>query len=184
MFEACSKQTIASFNQGLKEAYQFGWSSMSNHDVLLGLLVVHKIQNRFVFVLHSHGITATTIRSTILKIVPPEEIGSAKVPIDQIIFSQEIQDLLNESYIIANDFEQKYIGLEHLILGLIDESQTSTFAYKVIQEILDNLEYVMDTNMLRMSIIRAMGFEDGDIQYQFRESDSNNKYYEPRSKIK
>lgn len=184
MFEACSKQTIASFHQGLKEAYQFGWSSVSNHDILLGLLVAHKRQNRFVFVLHSHGITATTIRSTILKIVPPEEIGSAKVPIDQIIFSQEIQDLLNESYIIANDFEQKYIGLEHLILGLIDESQTSTFAYKVIQEILDNLEYVMDTNMLRMSIIRAMGFEDGDIQYQFRKSDSNNKYYEPRSKIK
>ena len=100
MFEACTKQTLESFNQGLKEAYQFGWSSMSNHDILLGLLVVHKIQNRFIFVLHAHGINATTIRSVILKTVPPEKIGRPKVPLDQITFSQEIQDLINESYII------------------------------------------------------------------------------------
>ena len=184
MFEACTKQTIASFHQGLKEAYQFGWSSISNHDILLGLLVVHKIPNRFIYVLSDYGLTATTIRSTILEVVPPKEIGSAKVPIDQIIFSQEIQDLLNESYIIANDFEQKYIGLEHLILGLIDESQTSTFAYKAIQKIFDNSGLMIDINMLRMSIIRVMGFEDGDIQYQSRESHSNDKDYEPRSKIK
>jgi ATP-dependent Clp protease ATP-binding subunit ClpC len=184
MFEACTKQTLESFNQGLKEAYQFGWSSMSNHDILLGLLVVHKVQNRFIFVLHSHGITPTTLRSVILKTVPPENLGRAKVPLDQITFSQEIQDLLNESYIIANDFEQKYIGLEHLILGLIDESQNSSFAYKIIEEILDSREYIININMLRLSIIRAMGFEDGDIQYQFRESDSNDKDYEPRSKIK
>ena len=182
MFEACTKQTIESFNQGLKEAYQFGWSAMSNHDILLGVLVVNKIQNRFIFVLLAYGITATTIRSAILKTVPPEEIGKTKVPLDQIKFSQEIQNLLNESYIIANDFEQKYIGLEHLILGLIDESQNSTFAYKIIQEILDSRESIININMLRLSIIRAMGFEDGDIQYRFRESSDNE--YQPRSKIK
>ena len=182
MFEACTKQTIESFNQGLKEAYQFGWSAMSNHDILLGVLVVNKIQNRFIFVLLAYGITATTIRSAILKTVPPEEIGKTKVPLDQIKFSQEIQNLLNESYIIANDFEQKYIGLEHLILGLIDESQNSTFAYKIIQEILDSRESIININMLRLSIIRARGFEDGDIQYRFRESSDNE--YQPRSKIK
>ncbi len=184
MFEACTKQTLESFNQGLKEAYKFGWSSMSNHDILLGLLVENQIENKFIFVLHAHGITATTIRSLILKTVPSKETGSAKVPLDQIVFSQEIQDLLNESYIIANDFEQEYVGLEHLILGLIDESQNSTFAYKIIQEILDSRDYIIDINMLRLSIIRAMGFEDVDIEYQFSESDSNDKDFQSVSKIK
>ena len=86
MFEACTKQTIESFNQGLKEAYKFGWSSMSNHDILLGLLVEHQIENKFIFVLHSHGVTATTIRSLILKTVPSKEIGRTQVPLDQIVF--------------------------------------------------------------------------------------------------
>jgi ATP-dependent Clp protease ATP-binding subunit ClpA len=85
---------------------------------------------------------------------------------------------------LNNDFEQKYIGLEHLILGLIDESQTSTFAYKVIQKIFDNSELMIDINMLRMSIIRVMGFEDGDIEYHSRGLHLNDEDYEPRSKIK
>ena len=165
MFEAFTRPAIDSFNQAIKEAYNFGFLEMSNHDVLLAILVTVFPRNSFISILNKYNITESNVRQLILKKVPYEKKGIRKpqVPLGEVKFSVECQELVNECYSISNSFRHEYVSIAHILLAITHPSQAATYAYQIIEDLLDELPYVVELYMLRDDIIDKMRAEDEEM---------------------
>jgi ATP-dependent Clp protease ATP-binding subunit ClpC len=165
MFEAFTRPAIDSFNQAIKEAHNFGFLEMSNHDILLAILVTVPSRNPFISILNKYNITESNVRKLILKKVPYEKKGIRKpqVPLGEVKFSLECQQLVNECYAVSNNFRHEYVSIAHIILAIIQPSQVNTYAYQIVDDLLEELPYIVDLNMLREDITDKIRAEDEEM---------------------
>jgi ATP-dependent Clp protease ATP-binding subunit ClpC len=110
--------------------------------LFLGLLMVKKgVLNEVIEQLSiDRDVTVDRVNESVLKL---EKTDASKMP----EFSATVKDLLNESFVVASDMNQVYVGTEHIFLAMfrlsgikfIDDMKTLGISYESIKKIIDSM---------------------------------------------
>ncbi len=143
MFERFTEQAIKVIMLAQEEARRLGHNFVGTEQLLLGLIGEGKgIAGK---VLAESGINLKDARIEVEKIIGR---GSGFAPAE-IPFTPRVKRVLEASLEEARKLDTNYIGTEHLLLGLIQDSEG------VAAKVLENLG--IDTSQIRNQLIRRLG---------------------------
>lgn len=143
MFERFTEQSIKVIMLAQEEARRLGHNFVGTEQILLGLIgegtgIASKV-------LKEHGVTLKNARNEVEKIIGR---GSGFTPAE-IPFTPRVKRMLEISLEEARKLDHNYIGTEHLLLGLLQDSEG------VAAKVLDNLG--VERDKIRTQIIRSLG---------------------------
>lgn len=143
MFERFTEQAIKVIMLAQEEARRLGHNFVGTEQLLLGLIAEGKgIAGK---VLAESAINLKDARIEVEKIIGR---GSGFAPAE-IPFTPRVKRVLEASLEEARKLDTNYIGTEHLLLGLLQDSEG------VAAKVLDNLG--VDTSKIRNQVIRRLG---------------------------
>jgi len=143
MFERFTEQAIKVIMLAQEEARRLGHNFVGTEQLLLGLIAEGKgIAGK---VLAETGVNLKDARIEVEKIIGR---GSGFAPAE-IPFTPRVKRVLEASLEEARKLDTNYIGTEHLLLGLLQDSEG------VAAKVLENLG--IDTSQLRNQVIRRLG---------------------------
>jgi ATP-dependent Clp protease ATP-binding subunit ClpC len=143
MFERFTEQAIKVIMLAQEEARRLGHNFVGTEQLLLGLIAEGK--GLCGKVLAEAGVNLKEARIEVEKIIGR---GSGFAPAE-IPFTPRVKRVLEASLEEARKLDTNYIGTEHLLLGLLQDSEG------VAAKVLDNLG--IDTSQLRNEVIRRLG---------------------------
>jgi ATP-dependent Clp protease ATP-binding subunit ClpC len=114
-FTDCAKKVM---NNSRVEAQRLNHGYIGTEHMLLGL--VQEANGVAAKVLKSMGIDLTKIRGEVEKVV---KTGPPMVTMGQLPFTPRAKKVLELTFEEASNWEHKYIGTEHVLLGLIKENE-------------------------------------------------------------
>ncbi|MGD1712022.1 ATP-dependent Clp protease ATP-binding subunit [Dapis sp. BLCC M172] len=143
MFERFTEQSIKVIMLAQEEARRLGHNFVGTEQILLGLIgegtgIASKV-------LKEHGVNLKDARNEVEKIIGR---GSGFTPAE-IPFTPRVKRMLEISLEEARKLDHNYIGTEHLLLGLLQDSEG------VAAKVLDNLG--VDRGKIRTQVIRSLG---------------------------
>ncbi|NEQ35170.1 MAG: ATP-dependent Clp protease ATP-binding subunit [Okeania sp. SIO3I5] len=143
MFERFTEQSIKVIMLAQEEARRLGHNFVGTEQILLGLIgegtgIASKV-------LKEHGVNLKDARNEVEKIIGR---GSGFTPAE-IPFTPRVKRMLEISLEEARKVDHNYIGTEHLLLGLLQDSEG------VAAKVLDNLG--VDRGKIRTQVIRSLG---------------------------
>ena len=143
MFERFTEQSIKVIMLAQEEARRLGHNFVGTEQILLGLIgegtgIASKV-------LKENGVNLKDARNEVEKIIGR---GSGFTPAE-IPFTPRVKRMLEISLEEARKLDHNYIGTEHLLLGLLQDSEG------VAAKILDNLG--VDKGKIRTQVIRSLG---------------------------
>ncbi len=143
MFERFTEQSIKVIMLAQEEARRLGHNFVGTEQILLGLIgegtgIASKV-------LKEHDVNLKDARNEVEKIIGR---GSGFTPAE-IPFTPRVKRMLEISLEEARKLDHNYIGTEHLLLGLLQDSEG------VAAKVLDNLG--VDRGKIRTQIIRSLG---------------------------
>ncbi|MGD1698570.1 ATP-dependent Clp protease ATP-binding subunit [Dapis sp. BLCC M229] len=143
MFERFTEQSIKVIMLAQEEARRLGHNFVGTEQILLGLIgegtgIASKV-------LKEHGVNLKDARNEVEKIIGR---GSGFTPAE-IPFTPRVKRMLEISLEEARKLDHNYIGTEHLLLGLLQDSEG------VAAKVLDNLG--VDRGKVRTQVIRSLG---------------------------
>ncbi len=143
MFERFTEQSIKVIMLAQEEARRLGHNFVGTEQILLGLIgegtgIASKV-------LKEHGVNLKDARNEVEKIIGR---GSGFTPAE-IPFTPRVKRILEISLEEARKLDHNYIGTEHLLLGLLQDSEG------VAAKVLDNLG--VDRGKVRTQVIRSLG---------------------------
>ncbi|MEB3342935.1 ATP-dependent Clp protease ATP-binding subunit [Okeania sp.] len=143
MFERFTEQSIKVIMLAQEEARRLGHNFVGTEQILLGLIGEGTgIASR---VLKEYGVNLKDARNEVEKIIGR---GSGFTPAE-IPFTPRVKRMLEISLEEARKLDHNYIGTEHLLLGLLQDSEG------VAAKVLDNLG--VDRGKIRTQVIRSLG---------------------------
>jgi len=131
------------------EAQELGHNQVTPEHLLLGLL--REPDCIGCRILERMGIQADQLRKKLLSVIP---IGKGKAR-NEMGLTDEAKTVLNRAYNEARSLNQNYLGTEHLLIGIIRE--TDSAAAKILIEFGAELEKVR-------SISRALGMDERSLE--------------------
>jgi ATP-dependent Clp protease ATP-binding subunit ClpC len=143
MFERFTEQSIKVIMLAQEEARRLGHNFVGTEQILLGL--IGEGTGIAAKVLQEYGVSLKDTRNEVEKIIGR---GSGFTP-TEIPFTPRVKRLLEISLEEARKLDHNYIGTEHLLLGLLQDSEG------VAAKVLDNLG--VDRSKVRTQIIRSLG---------------------------
>ena len=143
MFERFTEQSIKVIMLAQEEARRLGHNFVGTEQILLGLIgegtgIASKV-------LKENGVNLKDARNEVEKIIGR---GSGFTPAE-IPFTPRVKRMLEISLEEARKLDHNYIGTEHLLLGLLQDSEG------VAAKVLDNLG--VDKGKIRTQVIRSLG---------------------------
>jgi len=143
MFERFTEQSIKVIMLAQEEARRLGHNFVGTEQILLGLIgegtgIASKV-------LKEYGVNLKDARNEVEKIIGR---GSGFTPAE-IPFTPRVKRMLEISLEEARKVDHNYIGTEHLLLGLLQDSEG------VAAKVLDNLG--VDRGKIRTQVIRSLG---------------------------
>ncbi len=143
MFERFTEQSIKVIMLAQEEARRLGHNFVGTEQILLGLIAEGTgIGSK---ALQENGVTLKDARNEVEKIIGR---GSGFTPAE-IPFTPRVKRMLEVSLEEARKLDHSYIGTEHLLLALLQDSEG------VAAKVLDNLG--IDRGKIRTQIIRSLG---------------------------
>ncbi len=143
MFEHFTDKAIKAIMLAQEEARRLGHNLVGTEQILLGLIA--EGTGVAAKVLTDEGVTLQNARLEVEKIIGR---GNRFVPAE-IPFTPKVKSVLEQSFQVARQLGQNYIGPEHLLLGLLGEGEG------VAAKVLANLG--VDTAKVRNAVIRTLG---------------------------
>ena len=143
MFERFTEQSIKVIMLAQEEARRLGHNFVGTEQILLGLIAEGTgLASK---VLKESGVSLKDGRNEVEKIIGR---GSGFTPAE-IPFTPRVKRMLEISLEEARKLDHNYIGTEHLLLGLLQDSEG------VAAKVLDNLG--IDRGKIRTQVIRSLG---------------------------
>ena len=143
MFERFTEQSIKVIMLAQEEARRLGHNFVGTEQILLGLIAEGTgLASK---VLKESGVSLKDGRNEVEKIIGR---GSGFTPAE-IPFTPRVKRMLEISLEEARKLDHNYIGTEHLLLGLLQDSEG------VAAKVLDNLG--VDRGKIRTQVIRSLG---------------------------
>ena len=138
MFERFTEQSIRVIMYAQEESRQLGHRHVGTDHLLLGLLRVEPgIASRSLIEL---GVNLSTLRTEVERLRAEGETNS----IQEIPFDGECKLALERSWNEARKFDHKYIGTQHLLLGLLrNRLGVSTLATRILESFEVNIDLLI-----------------------------------------
>jgi ATP-dependent Clp protease ATP-binding subunit ClpC len=143
MFERFTEKAIKVIMLTQEESRRLGHNFVGNEQILIGL--IREETGIAAKVLRSMGVTLEDARIEVEKIIGR---GAGFVSIE-IPFTPEAKRALEFAQSESEEMEHNYIGTEHLLLGLISESENQ--AVRVLET------FGVDLTKVRPQVIRMLG---------------------------
>ena len=167
MFEMFTDRARKVVQYAKESAYQHNFEYAGTEHILIGLLrepdgVAHHV-------LESLNVSIGRIHTEIEKIMVKSD---SEVDRNKVIFSQRANKVINNAIDEANLLGHKYVGTEHLLLGLLKDEES------VAAQILLNLEVnVKDTRVAVLDLLEFPGLNIKDASNKLHSQLKNNTCY-------
>lgn len=121
MFDRLTERARRALAAAREEAARLNHGYIGTEHLLLG--IAKEEEGIAAEILSEEGLEVEKIRERIEELVSPNEPGSMETPPEQIPFTPRAAKAMHLAMNEANEMQHSHIGVEHLLLGLLAESE-------------------------------------------------------------